>query len=98
LCADDGSCTGVTIDGHDVIHDITHERACTVFKFSYTDGSSTYVWIELETGLVWRMESYAGDVVTIFEWIGISLNPVVTPDTVLFDLPEWVEIVDMTGE
>ncbi len=43
------------------------------------------------------MESYAGDVVTIFEWTEISLNPVVTPDNAIFDLPEWVEIVDMTG-
>ena len=96
-CATDPTCDGVAITGHE---DIGGED-CTVFTWTFTDGSIYRYWISTSNGWLAKWESYNGGtgVTTTMQFTDVDLNPTISD--AIFDVGQvfvpWPTIYDMTG-
>jgi outer membrane lipoprotein-sorting protein len=96
-CATAPNCADVAITGHE---DVGGED-CTVFTWTYTDGSTYRYWIPTSNGCLAKFESYNADtgVTTTAQFTDIDLNPTISD--AIFDVHQvfipWPTINDMTG-
>jgi outer membrane lipoprotein-sorting protein len=87
----------VAITGHE---DVGGED-CTIFTWTFTDGSTYSYWISSSNGWLAKWESYNADtgITTTMQFTDIDLNPTISD--AIFDVDQvfapGTTIIDVTG-
>ena len=90
-CAADPYCQSVAIVDHESVGGV----ACTVFEVTYTDGTQARVWVSGDMGYVLKVESEVEGETTTIEFTEVELGSNIADS--MFELPDGVEIMDMSG-
>lgn len=89
-CTTSAECKSVEIIGNETIDG----EACIIFGIELNDGSTEKIWIAKGKGYMLKAEVTAGEVTTIVEFSGVNPNAQIADS--VFDLPEGVQVTDMS--